>query len=153
MIGQKRENYPTGQGRVNSWTINNHLLCLRPCLELVVLWKWVSGRWKEWGASQGWRYVFREYWERRLIVGWKTNVVMDLDMGLNCYSVGREHREMRRDENIKGMREERDSGREMYRVEMRDKRNWSNEKLERVKFVSYNQRKPFHQLSSLFFLW
>lgn len=80
-------------------------------------------------------------------------MVMDLDMGLNCYSVGREHREMQRDENIEGMREERDSGREMYRVEMRDKRNWSNEKLERVKFVSYNQRKPFHQLSSLFFLW
>lgn len=59
MMGQKRERAPVGQGRINSLTTNNHLLNVRPCVDVVVLWKWSSRRWKEWGTSQRWRRVLR----------------------------------------------------------------------------------------------
>lgn len=77
-------------------------------------------------------------------------MVTDLDIGLDCNRGGRKHREMQRDENIEGMEvqkhgvRERDSERQMYRVEMRDKGNWSNGQLERVKCISCNKRKPLH---------
>lgn len=77
-------------------------------------------------------------------------MVTDLDMGLDCNKEGREHREMQRDENIEGIEVqkcgggERGSERQMYKVERRDKRNWSNGQLERVRCISCNTRKPLH---------
>lgn len=68
-------------------------------------------------------------------------------MGLDCHSGRWDGRERCRDKNTEGMEVqkhgggERDSGREMYRAEIDDKGNWPNEQIERVRYVSYNERK------------
>ena len=83
--------------------------------------------------------------------GMKDKLAIHLDVGLDRYSGEREGTEKGRDENIEGIEVQnhaygdKDSGREMYRVEVRDKGIWSNRKSERSHVT---REKSLCQLSS-----